>query len=274
MRTVGACSTHTAPRASVVINSPASIAQICTAGGAAFGPPLTTTGMTGNVVLADRRRRPRAVTRRLHAAHERGRCRGKIALVDRGTCGFTVKVKNAQNAGAIAVVVANNVRRRAAAMGGVDPTITIPSLRITLLERQPDQGRARRGSTVNVTLRVGPVTASEDSYRWLMGEDSTAFGGAIRDMWNPNCLNDPGKVTDAEYHCTPDDGGGVHTNSGVPNHGYALLVDGGTYNGQTVSGDRPDEGRAPLLAGAVRLPDADDRVRGPRRRAGGVLHRT
>ena len=28
----------------------------------------------------------------------------------------------------------------------------------------------------------------------------------------------------------------MHTNSGVPNHGYALLVDGGTYNGQTVSG--------------------------------------
>ena len=68
-----------------------------------------------------------------------------------------------------------------------------------------------------------------------MGEDSTAFGGAIRDMWNPTCIGDPGKVTDAEYHCTPDDGGGVHTNSGVPNHGYALLVDGGTYNGQTIT---------------------------------------
>ena len=33
-----------------------------------------------------------------------------------------------------------------------------------------------------------------------------------------------------------DDGGGVHSNSGVPNHGYALLVDGGTYNGVTVTG--------------------------------------
>ena len=27
----------------------------------------------------------------------------------------------------------------------------------------------------------------------------------------------------------------MHTNSGVPNHGFALLVDGGTYNGQTVA---------------------------------------
>ena len=67
-----------------------------------------------------------------------------------------------------------------------------------------------------------------------MGEDSTAFGGAIRDMWTPTCMGDPGKVTDAEYHCDTSDGGGVHSNSGVPNHGYALLVDGGTYNSQTI----------------------------------------
>ena len=27
----------------------------------------------------------------------------------------------------------------------------------------------------------------------------------------PTCYGDPGKVTDAEYHCATDDGGGVHT---------------------------------------------------------------
>ncbi|WP_372730178.1 M4 family metallopeptidase, partial [Nocardioides sp.] len=75
-----------------------------------------------------------------------------------------------------------------------------------------------------------------DSTRWLMGEKSDAFGGAIRDMWTPTCYGDPGKVTDAEYHCDPSDAGGVHSNSGVPNHGYALLVDGGDYNGVTVNG--------------------------------------
>ena len=36
------------------------------------------------------------------------------------------------------------------------------------------------------------------------------------------------------YHCTPDDNGGV-LELGVPNHGYALLVDGGMYNGVTVN---------------------------------------
>ncbi len=88
-----------------------------------------------------------------------------------------------------------------------------------------------------MTLKVkGGASPPEDSYRWLIAEDATAFGGAIRDMWNPNCLADPGKVSDAEYQCDPSDGGGVHTNSGVPNHGYSLLVDGGTYNSQTVTG--------------------------------------
>ena len=78
-----------------------------------------------------------------------------------------------------------------------------------------------------------------DNYRWALSEDSTAFGTAgkhaIRDMWNPRCVNDPGRVTDAEYSCAITDSGGVHTNSGVPNHGFALLVDGGTYNEHTIA---------------------------------------
>ncbi len=77
--------------------------------------------------------------------------------------------------------------------------------------------------------------APDNSYRWLMGEDATAFGTAIRDMWHPPCEGDPGRVTDGNYHCSTSDAGGVHVNSGIPNHAYALLVDGGTYNGVTVS---------------------------------------
>ena len=69
-----------------------------------------------------------------------------------------------------------------------------------------------------------------------MGEDASAFGGAIRDMWDPTCDGDPGKVSDSEYHCSTSDNGGVHSNSGVPNHCYALLVDGGSYNGHTIAG--------------------------------------
>ncbi|MFD2167161.1 M4 family metallopeptidase [Thalassotalea euphylliae] len=76
----------------------------------------------------------------------------------------------------------------------------------------------------------------DNSVRWLMGEDTSGFGGAIRDMWNPTCYGHPGKVTDNEYWCGTGDNGGVHINSGVPNHAFALMVDGGTYNGVTAAG--------------------------------------
>ena len=57
-------------------------------------------------------------------------------------------------------------------------------------------------------------------------------------------LGDPGKVSDAEYRCDTDDTGGVHSNSGVVNHGYALLVDGGSYNGVDVAGSGSTRPRA------------------------------
>jgi len=79
-------------------------------------------------------------------------------------------------------------------------------------------------------------TGCGSSARWKLGEKATAFSGALRDMWNPNCEGDPGKVSDPQYWCASTDNGGVHINSGIVNHAYALLVDGGSYNGQTISG--------------------------------------
>ncbi|MPS73191.1 MAG: T9SS type A sorting domain-containing protein [Chryseobacterium sp.] len=86
-------------------------------------------------------------------------------------------------------------------------------------------------------LSVRTTASCSGSLRWKMGEDATAFGGAIRDMWNPNCNGDPARVLDPNYYyCGTADSGGVHTNSGPTNHLYALLVDGGTYNGYTITG--------------------------------------
>lgn len=59
-----------------------------------------------------------------------------------------------------------------------------------------------------------------------MGEDAVAFPAPLRDMWNPTCFGDPGKVSDNEYWCQDSASGGVHVNSGVANHAFALLVDG------------------------------------------------
>lgn len=84
----------------------------------------------------------------------------------------------------------------------------------------------------DVSVRTGSVVTG----RWKMGEDASAFGGAIRDMWDPTKNGHPGKVTDSNYWCETGDNGGVHINSGIPNHAYALIVDGGDFNGQTIIG--------------------------------------
>lgn len=236
-RTVNACSTHTTPVPLLTINSPASIAGDYAAGAASFGPPLSNPGLTGNVVLADDGVADPSTSNACTPLVNGAAIAGNIALVDRGLCAFTLKVKNAQNAGATGVIVADNVAGPVAGMAGVDPTIVISSLRVTLATGNLIKSELAGG--VNATLHIVGGAPPEDSYRWLIGEDATAFGSAIRDMWAPTCKADPGKVSDAEYQCTPGDGGGVHTNSGVPNHGYALLVDGGTYNGHTVNSIGP-----------------------------------
>lgn len=231
VRSVNSCSLYTTPIPLLTINSPASIAGDYAAGAASFGPPLSNPGITGDVVLADD---GTGVTSDACEPLVNGAAvSGNVALVDRGACAFTIKVKNAQDAGATAVIVADNVAGPVAGMSGSDPEITIPSLRVTL--DTGDTIKSELANGVNATLHVAGGGVAEDSYRWLMGEDATAFGSAIRDMWDPTCKSDPGKVTDAEYHCASSDGGGVHTNSGVPNHGFALLVDGGSYNGHTIN---------------------------------------
>lgn len=95
-----------------------------------------------------------------------------------------------------------------------------------------------RGTDTPDVLRTGDVCSSNpagnnlpgypevDTVRWLSGEDDPAFGGAIRDLWTPECYGDPGTVTSSSYFCSAADSGGVHTNSGVPNRAFALMVDG------------------------------------------------
>jgi hypothetical protein len=77
--------------------------------------------------------------------------------------------------------------------------------------------------------------------RWLVAEDLSI--GAIRNMMTPTSFGDPGKMSDPQFVCRSDgwtsptgDSGGVHSNSGVGNHAFALMVDGGSYNGQTIAG--------------------------------------
>jgi Zn-dependent metalloprotease len=76
--------------------------------------------------------------------------------------------------------------------------------------------------------------AMVDRDDWSMGEDTPI--GAIRSLRDPTLYGDPGKVSDSQFYCGHDDNGGVHINSGVPNHVAYLMSDGGNYNGRTISG--------------------------------------
>ncbi|MEP0807183.1 MAG: M4 family metallopeptidase, partial [Chloroflexota bacterium] len=70
--------------------------------------------------------------------------------------------------------------------------------------------------------------------RWLLGEDITGLG-AVRSMNNPLLFNDPDRMSSPNYYEGEDDNGGVHTNSGVNNKAVSLMVDGGAFNGRTVT---------------------------------------
>lgn len=73
--------------------------------------------------------------------------------------------------------------------------------------------------------------------RWLFAEDSGGgWNGAIRDMWSPVCMGDPDVASSPFQTCAPLDSGGVHSGSGIPNHAFAMLTDGKSFNGYTVTG--------------------------------------
>jgi hypothetical protein len=67
------------------------------------------------------------------AAFPAGSLAGAIALVTRGACTFSTKIRNAQNAGAVAVLVANNVFGDPTAMGqdGTANQPTIPAYMVS-----------------------------------------------------------------------------------------------------------------------------------------------
>lgn len=64
--------------------------------------------------------------------------------------------------------------------------------------------------------------ANPSSGDWLMGEDV----GTLRSMSNPNAFGDPDTYGGTNWATGPGDNGGVHTNSGVQNKWFYILVEG------------------------------------------------
>jgi len=143
----------------VQVESPASIAGNMEAGSAQFGPSLSSIGsVSGDLILYSDQGASSSLG--CGSAGNAAELSGKIALIDRGDCQFVNKVKNAQNAGAIAVIVANNASGYID-MGGSDSSITIPSLMVS----NEDGTRLKSALTegVHVTL-VGQVSSGGDRF--------------------------------------------------------------------------------------------------------------
>lgn len=130
------------------VNSPAVIAGSYNGVEAGFGPGLTTTPVTGNLTLVDDG--TGSPNEGCNALTNGAAVNGNIALIDRGNCQFVQKVINAQNTGATACVICNNVAGAPFAMGGTNAAITIPSIMIS--EADCNLIKAQLGGGVNVSL--------------------------------------------------------------------------------------------------------------------------
>jgi extracellular elastinolytic metalloproteinase len=113
------------------------------AAGAGFGPALTTTGFSGALANASVAEGCSAFTG----------VAGKIAIIDRGSCDFTVKVMNAQNAGATGAIIANHAGDGVFTMGGTNRKIKIPSVMVG----QADGADLKLQANASATLRRNPV---------------------------------------------------------------------------------------------------------------------
>jgi subtilisin family serine protease len=155
------------------IESPGSAARALTAGastvGHFIGAPVTVGGntyaaATGDfATVASDLTAPLAVTSGIGtvnglnnacSAFTAGSLSGAIALVTRGTCTFSTKIRNAQNAGAVAVLVANNVFGDPTAMGqdGTPNQPTIPAYMVSRVDGGALKAFDTQPTTIGATL--------------------------------------------------------------------------------------------------------------------------
>jgi extracellular elastinolytic metalloproteinase len=178
----------------LAVNNPASIAATYPTLESTFstGNKIVTLGpITGDVVLvSDATATTLGCTTPFANV---GALTGKIALIDRGTCTFVIKAKNCQNAGAIAVIIANNVAGDPMGMGGTDNSITIPTFSISQADGVIIKNALAAG-TVNVTMSGvnGTKTATDGdfdngviSHEYGHGWSTRLTGGPA----NADCLN-------------------------------------------------------------------------------------
>lgn len=145
------------------------------AGQGIFAPALTLAGTTGTVVLVNDGVGTTSDGCNTPFVNAAG-VAGKLALVDRSaTCAFASQALNAQNAGAIGVIIINNFAGPEPPLRGATPVVTIPVVGVS----QTD------GNAIRAALGSGAVTAT-------LGLDPAHLAGADNagqvQMYAPNPL--------------------------------------------------------------------------------------
>jgi hypothetical protein len=130
---------------------------------------------------------------------------GKVPVISRGGCTFVIKVKNAQDAGAVGVLLANNAAG-ALAPGGADASITIPSAGITqadgakLMAAVPaalPYGSRSKPGVVTVSWSSDPsrIAGADSAGRPLLYTPAVLAPGSSVSHWDitatPNLLMEP-----------------------------------------------------------------------------------
>jgi len=145
----------------VFVIAPASIAGGLQFGTAAFGPSVGNPTVTGAVVPVVDAADAAGPSTTDGCSTITNAIAGAIALVERGTCGFAVKARNAAAAGATAVIIYNNPANAAAAPPGMaddgGPAVTIPAVSIRRADGLTIVGATGVTATIGVdlTLRAG-----------------------------------------------------------------------------------------------------------------------
>ena len=122
----------------VEVNAPAAIAGTLQFGTAAFGPRIGSPNVAATVVAAEDAADAAgpATTDGCSPIANAAAIAGQIALVERGTCGFAIKARNASLAGAAGIIIYNNAANAAAAPPGMagdgvnDALVTAPTVSI------------------------------------------------------------------------------------------------------------------------------------------------
>ncbi len=170
------------------VTDPFSIAGNYNGASASFGP--NNYNITGNLIIAnDGGANPSEACGPLING---GAIAGNIAIIDRGNCEFGTKVLNAQNAGAIAAIVCNNVAGSPINMapGADGPSVTIPSIMIS----QSDCALIKvQIPTVSISL-VGISTGNEIDGSFDNGIVAHEYGHGISTRLtggpsSPGCLS-------------------------------------------------------------------------------------